>query len=119
MATVRAVTQGGSLSGAPYEGGGTCHHDLLVMGWCGGWIPEGEYKMHGEEEESGLHPLLAGCAGMGMWGSDFPAFLLVIRRCWRGVGNLRAEADPSRDLGVLVQLSSASCTWIFCFETRS
>ena len=66
MATARAGTQGGTRSGAPCGGGGTCRRDPRGTGSCGGWIPEGECKMHGEAEENGLRPLLAGCAGMGM-----------------------------------------------------
>lgn len=57
---------GGTRSGEPCVGGGTCHHVLQGRVWCGGWILEGEYKMDGGAEESGLHLSLAGYVGMGM-----------------------------------------------------
>ena len=47
---------GGTQSGEPCVGGGTCHRARRGRGSCGGWILVGECKMDDVVEESGLHP---------------------------------------------------------------
>ena len=89
--------------------------------WCGGWSRAEEDKMGGGRAGADSGPWLEDCAGWERSGSRGLPFLLVIPPRRRGWGSLRAEAGPdlrgpSCGPG---QPSSASCTWIAYFETRS
>ena len=87
--------------------------------WCDGWSrEEGGIRGGGEE---GTGPSLEDCAGLERLESHVLPFLLESLHLRWVEEILQAEAGPvlleqSYDL---VQPSSASCTLIFCFETRS
>ena len=117
-------TRGACGRGRPCGGVATSPPRCEARAWCGD--PRGADSLHGDQTRAGAGdwpaPSLAGCAGLRARSeSRVLPFRLEIpprRRVW---ASRPAEADPAGPWPGcgLYRPSSASCTWIAYFETRS